>query len=308
MTIRHWLAQLSDPAGRRTFGRTWLGVCLSAALCHIFLNIVVFHDPYVFFVLAVWLAVVYAPVRIAVEVLHVVGPRLRRQLEQKLEHREDRYATRQHIAMMGELFFHREVRLPPLAPADLAAKVIAAAVELSDRALRTGPGPNRLLRVTGTCAALLQQWVGAIASDAANASVPDHPRSARHGGDEGANKRQAVLWNPRDPIQTQWATLRAMVGLAALTKTLTALYEDSAARTLDDGPALRTMADAAMDYADQVGLELDGATWEGVSGLPRTTTLPQDRVSELADRWRTFCGAPHPAPRRLQAFIDTLPE
>lgn len=43
MTIRYWLVQLSDLAARRTFGRTWLGVCLSA-LSHIFLNIVVFHD------------------------------------------------------------------------------------------------------------------------------------------------------------------------------------------------------------------------------------------------------------------------
>src|SRR5438034_3043372 len=143
MTIRHWLAQLSDPTTRRNFGRTWLGVCLSAALCHIFLNIVVFHDPYVFFVLAVWLAAVYAPVRIAVEILQVLGPRLRQQLGQSLEHREDRYATRQRIAMMAERFFAREVRLPSLVPPDLAAKVITAAVELSDRALRTGPGPSR---------------------------------------------------------------------------------------------------------------------------------------------------------------------
>ncbi len=73
---------------------------------------------------------------------------------------------------MVELVFEREVRMPPLAPPELSLKVVAAAVQLSDRALRGDGGLPSLLRATRTCAALLKEWVGAIAAARAS-SAPD---------------------------------------------------------------------------------------------------------------------------------------
>lgn len=309
MTIRHMLSRLGDPAARRTFGRTWLGVCLAAAACHTLLNLLLFSNPYVFFVLVVWLVGVFAPVRIAVELLHFFGPRMREQVQRDVQRREDRYATRERLAIMVELVFEREVRMPPLAPPELSLKVPAAATQLSDRALRGGGGSPSLLRTTRTCAALLDRWVGAIA--VARAGIAPDRLSASEGQVSGAASSAGIttapLWDPQGPIQDQWATLRAVVALAALTKTLTAVYEDNAGHPLDEGPALRAFADAVMDYADQIALKPDGVSWKSVRGVPRMALDP-DLVGRLAETWRVFCAAPHPAPRRLRAFIEMMPE
>ncbi len=295
MTLRYSLSRLSRPAARRAFGRTWLGVCLAAAV----LSVLVFGLRHVFFIATVWLLCVFAPVRIAVELLHTAGPRLRRQLSRTLAGRPDRYARREDIAVMVEDLFGREVQLPRLAPADLASKVIDAAVELCDRAFRRGGGALGVLRATSACAGLLERWAGTIAAgEQAVAAV------AAHGGHNGA--APPALWDPRASIQEQWETLRAVAGLAALVKTLAAVYEDSANRPMDGGAAVRSAAEAAMDYADQIGLRLEGPAWEDVPGVPRIALAP-DLIGRLAEAWVVFCAAPHPAPRRLSAFVDMVP-
>ena len=294
MTIRHTLSRLGRPDVRRAVGRTWLGVCLAGACA----TLLVVGFRHLFFVATVWLVCIFAPARIALEALHTLGPRIRDQLYRDLAARRDRYATREDIALMVEALFGRDVQMPRLAPPVLGAKVVEAAGRLCDRTLLGGAGPAGLRRIATICAGLLGRWAGTIAAG---------ERGEAHlaGGGDGA--APPALWNPRASIQEQWVTLRAVAGLAALTKVLVAVVEDSTSRPLEEGAAMRSVSEAAMDYADQLGLRLDGPPWEDVAGLP-PIMLPHTVVGRLADTWTAFCAAPQPAPRRLTAFIEAVPE
>jgi hypothetical protein len=94
-----------------------------------------------------------------------------------------------------------------------------------------------------------------------------------------------------------------VAGLAALIKVLVAVYEDAAGAPLEGGAAVRTEAEAAMDYVDQIGLRMEGPPWEEAPDLPRAG-LPPAAASRMAATWREFFEAPLPAPRRLAAFVD----
>ncbi len=300
MLVRYHLSRLSRPAARRAFGRAWLGVCLAGAVA----TLLVLGARSAFFIAVVWLLCVFAPVRIAVELLHTAGPRLRRRVARDLARLEDRYTSRDHITLMVEDLFSREVRMPRLAPPDLAPKVIEAAVRLSDRAFRGSGGALGVLRAATTCGVLLERWIGAIAGSESLGLRREPGRPPRAGGNGAA---PPALWDPHASIQDQWVTLRSVAGLAALTKTLLAVCEDSLHRPVEGGEALRAIAEAAMDYADQVGLRLDGPGWEDVPGMPRVG-LPHETIGRLAEVWTAFCTAPQPAPRRLLAFVDVVPE
>ncbi len=294
MAIRHILSRLARPDVRRAAGRTWLGLCLAGTGA----TLLAVGFRHLFFVATVWLVCIFAPVRIALEALHTLGPRIRDRLYRDLAGRRDRYATREDIALMAEALFGRDVQMPRLAPPVLGAKVVEAAGRLCDRALLRGAGPAGLRRIATTCAGLLERWVGTIAAG-------ERGETDLSGGGDGA--APPALWNPRASIQEQWVTLRAVAGLAALVKVLVAVVEDSTNRPLDGGAAIRSVSEAAMDYADQLGLRLDGPPWEDVAGVP-PTTLPHTVVSRLADTWTAFCAAPQPAPRRLMAFIESVSE
>lgn len=295
MTLRYRLTRLSRPGPRRTFGRTWLVVCLVGA----FITLGLAGGQHLFIVVTIWLVCVFAPVRIAIELLHTHGPRLRDTLRRDLERRGDRYGTREHVAVMTEMMFERDVRLPRLAPPDLGAKVLDAAIALCHRAFRNGAGALGVLQAAMTCSALLERWVGAIAADA---------RTARPWPTADSNSTPPpTLWDPEATIQEQWVTLRAVAGMAALTKTLVAVYEDSAARPMENSAAVRVAADAAMDYADQIGLRLEGPAWEQPAGVPRVPLAPE-LIGRLAETWMAFCEAPLPAPRRLLTFLDSMPQ
>jgi len=307
MRLRYALSQLSRPDARRAFGRTWLGVCAAGAL----VSVLAFGSRHAFFIVLLWLVGVFAPVRIGVEALHTRGPQMRRDLQRRLAQREARYTTPEHVTLMVESLFAREVRLPRLALPDLGGKVIEAAVSLSDRALRRGTGPSGVQRAAQDCGSLLDQWVGIIAAGEAarDAGSPAIPAAAGPAGlaVAGNGATSPALWDPDASVQDQWVTLRAVAGLAALTKTLIAVYEDSAGHSLQGAKALRALSDAAMDYTDQIGLRLDGPAWEDVQGVSREA-LAHELVGRLAETWTSFCAAPPPAPRRLKAFVETLQE
>lgn len=298
MTLRYRLSRLSRPDARRAFGRTWLGVCLAGAAVSLF----AFGLRHAFFIATVWILCVFAPVRIAVELMHTAGPKWRDQMARDLARREDRYATPERLTVMVEALFRREVQMPHLAPPDLGPKVLEAAIRLSGRAIHGGDGAFGTLRAAGTCAALLERWIGAIASAEPLEAAGDGPA-----GPQGRDGASPPLWDPEASIQDQWVTLRSIAGLAALTKTLVAVVEDFTARAVDAGGPLRVLSDAAMDYADQIGLRLDGPAWEEIPGVPRLP-IPQTSLDRLAETWMAFCAAPPPAPRRLLAFVDAVPQ
>ena len=305
MTLRYRLARLSRPGARRTFGRTWLVVCLVGA----FVTLGLAGGQHLFIVVTMWLVCIFAPVRIAIELLHTHGPRLQDTLRRDLERRGDRYDTREHVAVMTEMLFERDVRLPRLAPPDLGAKVIDAAIAVCHRAFRTGAGAVGVLQAATIYSALLERWVATIAAGSRTAHPSPTTAAVGHGSataDSNGTAPQA-LWDPEASIQEQWVTLRAVAGMAALTKTLVAVYEDSSGRPMENGTAVRVATDAVMDYADQVGLRLEGPPWEEAAWVPHVL-LPQEMIGRLAETWIAFCEAPLPAPRRLLAFLDSMPQ
>ena len=291
MTLRYTVSRLARPDARRAFGRAWLWICLAGAA----VTLVADGGRHFFLVLVAWLVCLFAPVRIAVEALHSVGPRWKTALQRDLRGRADRYGSAEGVALMVEWFASREVRSPRLAPPDLAPKVIEAASRLSGRLLRGGD-PAGLRSGVGRCAAMLDRWVALIA--AGESADADHAAASDGAGPGG-------LWEPNASIQEQWGTLRAVAGLAALTKILVAVSEDHAGRPLEEGAAIRREAEAAMDYVDQIGLRLDGPPWEEIAGIPRSTLAP-DAAARIAGTWLEFCAGPLPAPRRLGAFLDAV--
>ncbi len=306
MTLRYALSRLERPEARRAFGRTWLWICLAGAA----VTLAADAGRHFFLVLVAWIVCVFTPIRIAVETLQTVGPRWKASLQQRLLGRPDRYASPEDITLMVEWFVARDVRAPRLAPRDLGPKVITAASRLCGIALRAG-GPAGLLHTTIRCASLLDRWVGTIAAgEHTPAPAVASPRPRAVVEQDGAAPAPAVagqgeLWDPRASIQEQWGTLRAVAGLAALTKVLLDVYEDSAGHPLEGGAAIRMEADAAMDYVDQLGLRLEGPAWEDVPGVPRAA-LPLETVSRAAETWLVFFAGPLPAPRRLAAFVDAV--
>ena len=289
MNLRYALSTLGRPAARRAFGRTWMWVCAAGA----FVTIVAVGPRHAFFAVAVWAICIFAPLRIAVEALHSRGPAIRRELMRSIEDRDDRYANPERVALMVEALFAKEVLLPRLAPPDLRDKVIDAAARVSQSVLRDRGGPPAVLSAATVCAALLRRWTDAIAAGEAEA-----PPGDANGAGPG------TLWDSQTSVQDQWGTLRAVAGLAALTKTLIAVYEDSAGVHSEHGASVRALSEAAMDYVDQLGLRLDGPAWD-VEG-PAFQALPPERLNRLAETWTTFCAAPAPAPRRLRAFVEAV--
>ena len=304
MTLRYALSRLERPDARRAFGRAWLWVCLAGAA----VTLVPDRGRDFFLVLVVWIVCVFAPVRIAVELLHTAGPRWKTSLRERLLGRPDRYTSPEEIALMVEWFASRDVQPPRLAPRDLGPKVIEAASSLCGVALHAG-GPARLLDATTRCASLLDRWVGTIAAgERSERSVNLAPALAAAPIDGAAAADGAVpaeLWASGASIQDQWETLRAIAGLAALTKVLIAVYEDSAGLALEGGAAIRAETDAVMDYVDQIGLRLEGPPWENIPGVPRAA-LPLESASRAAEAWRVFFAGPLPAPRRLAAFVNAV--
>ncbi len=303
MTWRYRVAQLSRPSVRRAVGRLWFAICAAGAI--ITLGLV--GGRHLFIVIAVWLVCVFVPGRIAIEALQGFGPRVRDALHREVARRGDRYGSPEGLAVMAELLYEREVRPPRLAPPDLAARVTDASVALCRRPAGPDARSNGVRRAVMICGSLLDRWLSTIGAGEQDPR-PVAGAAREHGAASTQNgAKPPVLWDPDASIQDQWVVLRAVAGLGALTKVLIALYEDASGQQMGGSRSLRAVADAAMDYVDQIGLRLDGPPWESAADIP-LAPLSQDLVGRLAETWVAFCQTPLPAPRRLGAFIDSLPQ
>jgi hypothetical protein len=310
MRFQYALSLLSRPAARRAFGRTWAWVCVAGA----FITVLVFGFRHVFFIAAVWFVCVFAPVRIAVEALHSRGTAIRSDLQRAVWQQPDRYATPERVALMVETLFAKEVHLPRLAPPDLSAKIMEAAAQITRRTVHTAGASNGLGNAAGTCAAVVARWTAAIALEEATPQNMRPAEEQRTGNGAGSGdeigmsgERSALLWRSGASIQDRWEILRGLAGMAGLTQTLAAVYEDHAGRHNGGGrAAVRLLCEATLDYVDQLGLQLEGPAWEHIEIDPPPGGLTDDRADAMVESWMTFCRAPLPAPRRLRAFVDTL--
>ena len=228
-------------------------------------------------ILLVWALVVYVPLRILLEAAQTFAPALRRRIGAEAHRGAPRRATRPEIELLVDTLLEREVVMPRIATPREAGKARDGA---SAVLVRAGADDGALRSAAGDCLAAVDRWVSALARWAER--------------ETGQN------------IQARWSEVRALVGLAAMTKVLIAAYEDRAAAfTQGNGPLSDPAGflDACLDYCDDLALDREVRRWdEPALGLP----LPEVRAEQIHAAWRTYTETGAPALEARTGFVDTL--
>ena len=231
-----------------------------------------------FFVLLVWGALIYIPLRILLEALQTIAPAMRQRLITQTATRADRYVHRGSIELMVDGLLGRRVIMPRIATPTQQAKAREGAVAVL---LRAHGRSAEIATAAECCLAAVEHWVTHLASWSA----------AQAGGN----------------IQARWADVRALVGLAVATEVLIAAYEDGAGSRFAAGSLQGDTATAyletSLDFCDQLALDEDVVPW----------TEPELRLAvdpSLRDQaraaWKTFSETPSPALAARNAFVDIV--
>lgn len=280
MPLRRTLSTLADADARRATARA-LGVACVAGYALTLLAMAASGAGLRnwFFVLLVWSVLIFVPLRIFLEALQTVAPGARRQLIAQTAARGDRYDSRASIALVVEGLSAHTVIMPRIAtPAQHAkAKEGAVAILLRTRdPMGTGIGLAAL-----RCLAAVEGWMAQLAS-----------WTSAHAAEN---------------IQARWTDVRALAGLAALTRILIAAYEDRTGRGFTtgslDGDAATAYLDACLDFCDQLALEVDIAPWTE-PGLHLDVAAGVRDGTRAA--WQTFSRTPSPALDARNAFVDMV--
>jgi len=231
-----------------------------------------------FFFLMVWLVLIFIPLWLVIAALESMGPALRHRAARRLRARGGGYASATGAAVLVEDVFAREVVMPRIATPLQAERAREAAVALVLLARRR-PLPEEALRhALGRCLGCVEAWMRDLGAWAA-ATTP---------GD----------------IQARWAMVRGLAALAALSRALVAVYEDSSGRALQPDPGGRTpqaFLDAVMDYCDELALRVEVVPW---AEPPLRPPADPEEVEMLRQAWQGYAAAPGQAPAALQAFLD----
>lgn len=286
MGLKVLFSRLADPASRRSAERwllaftalgfivTLLGLARGGAIGNRW-----------FFAAVVWVAFLYIPLRILLEVAGTWGRDLRRSLTAEIVTRADRYGSPAAVELVVDYLFGRDVVMPHIAQPMHTAKVKEAAAGVLTRATRRGDTPPVVEAAAITSLAVVARWVERLAMESAVAQ----------GGTE--------------PIQTQWAGVRAAATLAALTTVLLAAYQDMTDRPLVlagvSPEDMRRFLDDCLDFCDQMALNLEGPRWQETAFLA-APTLEETAAAEIMEAWRAYCSTPPPAPTALRRFLDTV--
>lgn len=283
-----WLAQLAD-AGTRRRTISWL---LAAAFGGFGLTMLLLiaggrsTDRWLF-VLAVWLALVFVPLWLTTAAFETLGPALRVRLVRRLLERPDRYEIPGTSALLVAHLFARHVVLPRIATPREGARAREAASAVLDRA-RVSPSPQGALRAAiARCLVGVEEWARELGAWAA--ATPEN-------------------------VQARWEAVRALAALAALGKTLVAVYEDQTGRAPWPGPergsphafldaeSSHAFLDAALDYCDELALRVEVAPWE-----EPPLDLPLDPGgARLREAWQRYAGASAPTPETLEAWLAEI--
>ncbi len=258
--------RLSDPARRRAAGR-WL---LAGTAAGMLLSAWWLGTSRLAFVAIVWIALVYVPARILIEVAASGGGRAR-----PLAPPADPYRSRNTVTSFVEYLYDREITMPRIVGRRMDEKVRRPAVEIVLRALRADP-----------------------------AALPPAAVRAIQVAEWGTARLGETL---AQPIQERWGRIRAVAGSAALASLLVAVCEDRAGQPfIPGGPAaadVRAFVEACFDYCDQVGLDLPGPAWESPALAP---ALPDADAGAVLDAYGAYVDTPDPAPTPLARFVNAL--
>ncbi len=280
MPLRRMLSTLADADTRRATARALGMVCVTG--CALTLLVMTASGAGLhnwFFALLVWSVLIYVPLRILLEALQTVAPGARQQLIAQTAVRGDRYDSRSSIVLVVDGLSARTVMMPRIATPAQHAKAKEGAVAILVRTHDdTGAGIGlAVLR----CLAAVEGWIAQIAS-----------RSAAHAAEN---------------IQARWTDVRALAGLAALTRILIAAYEDRTGRGFTagslDGEAAAAYLDACLDFCDQLALEVDVAPWTE-PGLHLDVAVGMRGETRAA--WEAFSGTTSPALDARNAFADAV--
>jgi hypothetical protein len=268
---------LASPLARQTAARWLLATCLLGyAVTMAVMSARGTGLQRWFFALLAWALFVYIPGRILLEAFQTIAPEMRRTLMDQAATRADRYRSRASIELMVEGFYDRTVLLPRIATPVQSEKAKAGAGAIL---VHTGRKESARLAMTVTrCLAATDTWVRELGGWA---------------GREAAGN-----------IQIRWAGVRAVIALAAVTKVLMAAAADRGEAPfmipLDPNAAAEHL-DAALDYCDDLALQVDVVPWQQPAlVLP---VSPEVRMA-VRTRWMRFCDTPSPAVESRAAFVE----
>lgn len=278
MRASYRLSRLGDARERRRAVR-WLGALAAGgfALTMFVLIATGRGTDRWFFVLTVWLVLVFIPLWLLTAAFETLGPALRVRIARNLTGRPDRYGSLPGTAVLVEDLFSRRVVMPRIATPQQAYKAREAAVALVLLSNRKPPALETLQTVLARCLTGVEATVRDLGAWAA-AVAPEN-------------------------IQARWGRVRALAALAALSKALIVVFEDRSGRDLWpdlDGRSLHAFLDAALDYCDELALQVEVAPWEEPPlGLPDAAEV----TARLREAWQHYVDSPEPAPAALEAFL-----
>ncbi len=278
MRASFWLAHLGDAPRRRAAARRLFFMSLAGfVITMLVLGATGSGTDRWFFVLIIWLVLFFLPLWLLLAAFEALGPALRTRMVGRLVNRPDRYVTPAGTSLMVDDLFSRRVVLPRIATPHQAQKVREAAAAIVVRSNRSPAALDPLQRTATRCVAGVDAWTRDLSRWAAGTAGED--------------------------IQARWGAVRALVALAALSKTLLAVYEDRrgpGGRPGLDGPSLHAFLDAVLDYCDDLALRVETSPWQDPP-----LDLPGDpaETRRLQEAWQTYADLPAPSPGALEAFL-----
>ncbi len=282
MDLRLILSHLADADARTAAARWLLALCLigfAGTLAG--LSAFGYGLNRWLFVLLVWTALIFVPLRILLESLQTVGAGVRRTLAGRIATDPRRYDDPAMLPFAIRALFDREVVLPRICKPQHGQQAREAAAAII---AGTSGRPQTAEELIGIIRTLLSA-----------------------SSEEAAALSAAATGGAADNIQARWEGARALGALGALVRLLGAVYEDrwgAVPAVLElEGRTLRDYLDAVLDYCDEAALQVDALPW---TEPPLTLEVPAARLDEIRDAWRGFLGAGTPAPRALTAFVGAV--
>lgn len=279
MGIRDRLAAMASDRGRRS-AIYWVAGLTAAGFIVTILFLAATGGPTQLwpFVLIVWGILIFIPLWLVIQAFQTLGPSLRRKMAQAATTRQDRYVRPASASLVVEEMFDRHVVMPRIATPLQGEKALEAATAL---VLRTSRGKDsvELLRSGITrCLQGVDGWVRDVTRYASE-EVPDN-------------------------IQARWSAVRALAALAAMSKALVAVYDDLAPAYVTlpvDGRSLHGFLDSALDFCDDLAIQVDVAEWEEP---PLDLPVDPATVQRLRAAWQEYADAPQPAQHALETFLS----
>ncbi|MDR7544647.1 MAG: hypothetical protein QN120_10430 [Armatimonadota bacterium] len=279
--LRVAFSALAEASARRSASRWLLGLCALGFLASLVALAGLGYglDRWVF-VLLVWVALVFLPLRIVLEASQTLAAGTQRAVAARIVADPARYDRAAALPVIVRALAV-QAALPRICKPQHRRSAIEAAIAIITRA-NARPAPQVVLRaVIGRLVAAAAREASALSAAVAGAAAVD--------------------------IQARWERARALGALGGLAALLGAVYADRwgdppSVEELD-GRGLAEYLGAVMDYCDEAALKVDALPW---TEPPVTVGPDAAAIGAIRATWSAFLAAGWPAPRALAAFVDAV--